>query len=60
MKTRPLALRRQVLSELSVDDLRGVAGGTPTEWSCGSCMTYESCYLTECLVHTFRTCADPA
>jgi hypothetical protein len=47
---RRLALRREVLSELTDTDLAGVGGAAQSEGSCfGSCLTFVSCYLTDCI-----------
>ena len=48
--TRTLALRRDVLTELTDTDLRDVNGAAFTEVSCfGSCYTYVSCWAADCL-----------
>ena len=45
-----LALRREALGELTGADLRDVAAGRgQSEQTCGSCLTYQSCHLTDCL-----------
>ncbi len=56
--TRKLSLRREALQELTTAELAGVAGGTKHsyDWSCGSCMTYVSCYMTDCIGNTFNGC----
>ena len=46
---RTLSLKREALQELTTAELAGVAGGAQTEWSCHSCMTYVSCYMTDCV-----------
>lgn len=47
---RKLGLKREVLSELTDVDLRGLAGGQGGTDTCASCMTFVSCHLTECIL----------
>lgn len=57
--TRKLSLKREALQELTTAELAGVAGAEPgpsKDWSCGSCMTYVSCYMTDCLGNTLNGC----
>ena len=56
MKRRTLSLKREPLQELSTDELTGMAGGKPSDWSCASCMTYVSCHFTDCIGNTLNTC----
>ncbi len=44
--TRTLSLKRDVLQELSTDELDAVVGGTLTAISC---LTYVSCLVLACL-----------
>ena len=55
---RKLALKREVLTELADADLRGLAGGQGGTETCASCLTYVSCYITDCIGPriTLRTC----
>lgn len=66
MNGRKLALRREVLSELTDTDLAGLAGGTKTTVKTTylaetlySCMTFISCYVPFCLIdrETMLVCA---
>ncbi|HVF06181.1 MAG TPA: hypothetical protein VNA20_15170 [Frankiaceae bacterium] len=57
--TRKLSLRREALQELTTAELVAVAGGATkqsNDWSCGSCMTYVSCYITDCIGDTLNDC----
>ncbi len=54
---RKLTLNRDVLDELTTDELRGVAGAAPDyptqDRPTGySCLDYVSCYQTQCLPKT--------
>ena len=55
--TRKLTLKRDVLQELSSDELSGVVAGTTKE-TMYSCMTYISCYITDCLVDRTQLCLE--
>jgi hypothetical protein len=47
---RRLALRREALADLTAADLGGVAAGRDRSHdTCASCLTYQSCHLTDCL-----------
>ena len=49
--TRKLSLKKDVLQELTTDELRGVAGGHPTWFSC---LDYISCNPLDCVTgYTF-------
>lgn len=49
---RKLALKREVLAELTEGDLQKVAAGTVKDLSF-SCMTYISCYPDDCLLSEY-------
>ena len=53
--TRTLTLKRDVLQELSTDELSEIVGGTVTAFSC---LTYISCFVTACLIPTRDDCVD--
>ena len=50
--TRRLALRREVLRELSTDELASVVGGTRE--TLYSCMDFESCDFVRCVISVER------
>ena len=52
---RKLSLKKDVLRELTTDELRGVNAGTRDTMY--SCMTFISCYVTDCLP-TFDGCIE--
>ena len=54
--TRKLTLKRDVLQELSSDDLNLVVGGTRD--TLFSCYTFVSCNILECLVDRATTLID--
>lgn len=47
MKNRSLSLKRDVLQELTTDELAGVTGGTRE--TLYSCLAFISCGVVECL-----------
>lgn len=50
MTDRKLALRREVVTELSDADLRAVAAGEGTTDTWFSCLTFISCNPLQCLI----------
>lgn len=56
---RRLALRREVLGELTDVDLSALAGGQGGSDTCASCLTFVSCHLTDCILRpTIVKCID--
>lgn len=56
---RKLSLKREVLAELSQEDLRSVGAGRFTEVSClGSCYTFVSCNVTDCWFERSELCLE--
>jgi hypothetical protein len=56
---RKLSLKREVLAELSQEDLRNVGAGRFTEVSClGSCYTFVSCNLGDCMTERNTLCLE--
>jgi hypothetical protein len=55
--TRKLSLKRDVLTELSSDELTGVVAGTlkPTAYSC---LDYISCYALQCVTRWTIVCVE--
>ena len=57
---RKLSLKREVLAELSQEDMRGVGAGRFTEVSClGSCYMFVSCDLGDCMTDRIPVCLKP-
>jgi len=56
VKNRKLSLKRDVLNELTTDELTGVVGGTKETMY--SCMTYVSCYILDCVATLDERCIN--
>ena len=46
---RTLSLKREVLQEITADELAGVGGGTRTDPTGMSCLDYISCWAWRCI-----------
>ncbi len=53
---RKLSLKRDVLQELTSAELTGVVAGTKDTMY--SCMTFISCYITDCLLDPSQLCVE--
>jgi hypothetical protein len=58
MPRRTLSLKREALLELTPADLAGVAGGKISDVTCISCMTFISCYITDCIARDTVLCIE--
>ena len=57
MKSRTLALKREVVAEIADADLRRIAAAAPDEGF--SSLTYVSCHITDCILSEYGyICVD--